>query len=66
MLERLKSDTGKAKKRYRKGYKAMAEKLKSDAGKAKKRWRKGLKIIFRESSCGAVRSVDAAVLGVLR
>ena len=50
-----------------------AEKLKSDAGKAekqggkaKKRCRKALKIIFRESSCGAVRSVDAAVLGVLR
>lgn len=49
-----------------KGYKAMAERLKSDAGKAKKRCRKGLKIIFQESSCGAVRSVDAAVLGVLR
>ena len=44
----------------------MLERIKSDAEKAKKRWRKGLKIIFRESSCGAVRSVDAAVLGVLR
>lgn len=49
-----------------KGYKAMAERLKNDAGKAKKRCRKALKIIFREFSCGAVRSVDAAVLGVLR
>lgn len=49
-----------------KSYKAMAERLKSDAGKAIKRWLKALKIIFQESSCGAVRSVDAAVLGVLR
>ena len=56
--EKLKSDTGKAKKRCWK-----AEK---QGGKAKKRCRKALKIIFRESSCGAVRSVDAAVLGVLR
>lgn len=58
MAERLKSDAGRLKNRV--------ERLKSDAGKAIKRWLKGLKIIFQESSCGAVRSVDAAVLGVLR
>ena len=56
--EKLKSDTGKAKKRCWK-----AEK---QGGKAKKRCRKGLKFIFRESFYGAVRSVDAAVLGALR
>ena len=65
-VKKLKNNAGKAKKRWLKGYKAMAERLKNDAGKAKKRCRKALKIIFRESSCGAVRSVDAAVLGVLR
>ena len=64
--KKAKKQCRKAIKRWLKGYKAMAERLKNDAGKAKKRCRKALKIIFRESSCGAVRSVDAAVLGVLR